>query len=486
MTEPLDLLPTMLGEVPDLDDETFARLSNGLRALISTDERPAPPRRQVRPGARRGRRVRLRRVAVVAFVLLAVTTAVFLAASPKRVTRPPLPSATKFSALVVADRTSNNTRQTVLMPLDTATGQLGKTIVVPAQGAVDLAPGGRIALLLDVFHDVVYVVDLAGGRVGLPIDAGPMPDSVAFSPDGTMAYVADAGRDGCLALCPTAADDAESDLVTPVNLLTGVPRPPIRTCSGPVQVAMAPSGATLWVACFFGGVDEVSTSSDTVVAHYDVPGSPGNFAFADGGRTVIVGQITVEDLQTAPNDVVLIDTVTGRVGKPIAVGLPGGTAVDAVSQVGVAYVATFGHTGPGGEVTTELVPLDIATGRLGPRLAVRSFPGEPVAVAGYWPGVGVRYVTFPDSSGNLGEGEPGSPVANLVRTGIGDAQIVAIDPAAPYLIVAGRASGAGATPVEVVSLLTGRVGGRLQLPASVTSFSVQFPVTGAAAPSLWP
>jgi hypothetical protein len=58
---------------------------------------------------------------------------------------------------------------------------------------------------------------------------------------------------------------------------------PIRTCEGPMQLAMAPSGDSPWIACFFGGVDEVSTATGRVIAHYDVPGSPGNFSFADAG-----------------------------------------------------------------------------------------------------------------------------------------------------------------------------------------------------------
>jgi hypothetical protein len=485
MTEPLDLLPTMLAEVPDLDDETFQRLSEGMRELISANVRPAPRRwRRVRqPDVRGGRRVRVRRAAVLVFVALVVATAVIVVVSSGRARKPAVPTKPTSSALVVGVRLiGNNEGQTVLVPLDPATGQLGGPIVVPAQGPVAVAPGGRIALLLDEMHDLAYPVDLADGHVGRPVDAGPMPMSVAFSPDGTMAYIADAGSDGCFLPCLRGTPGAtKSDLVTPLNLATDEPGPPIHTCPGPMQVAIAPSGATLWVACFFGGVDEVSTSTDRTLAHYDVPGSPGNFAFADGGRTVIVCQIVVEDLQTAPNYVVLIDSVTGRVGKPIEVGLPGGTSVAAVTPGGVAYIATWGHTGPGGEVTTEIVPLDLASGRLGPHLQVQSFPGEPVAVVGYWTGAGVRYLTYPDSNGNLGEGALGSSVSMLIRTGFRATQqgihasIVAIDPVAPYAIVAGRSSTAGAASITTVNLLTGHVGRRIQLPASITTFSVEFP-----------
>jgi hypothetical protein len=415
--------------------------------------------------------MRMQRAAVVALGIMALATA---GCSSGTAALHPAPS-----ALVVGVRTlGGHEQQTVLLPLDPVTGLLGASIVVPAQGVVAVAPGGRFALLVDPAHDLAYRVELASGQVGRPIHVGSRPSSVAFSPGGTMAYIADAGSNGCAVPGPNCS--AKSDIVTPVNLTTDEPGHPIHTCPGPMQVAMAPSGDMLWVACFFDGVDEISTSSDRVVAHFDVPGSPGNFAFADAGRTVIVGQIGVEDLQIVPNYIVLIDPVTRRVGKPIKVGLPGGTSIAAVTPAGVAYIDTWGHTGPRGEVTTEIIPLDLRSGRLGPALAVRA-SGEPVAVVGYWPGTDVRYVTYPDSRGDLWEGTPDSSASRLVSTGIRDtqrgtenAQIVATDPTAPYLIV--RASSGAARSIKTVNLTTGHVGRAIQLPPSLSPFfSVQFP-----------
>ena len=314
--------------------------------------------------------MRIQRAAVVALGIMAFTASGCSSgtAAPHRAS----------SALVVGDRTlDGQQQQTVLIPLDPVTGRLGASIVVPAAGVVAVAPGGRFALLVDPDHDLAYPVELENGQVGRPIHVGSRPSSVAFSHGGTMAYIADAGSAGCALPGPNCS--TRSDLVTPVDLTTDEPGRPIHTCAGPLQVAMAPSGDMLWVACFFGGVDEISTSSGRVVAHFDVPGSPGNFAFADGGRTVIVGQIGVEDLQTVANYIVLIDPMTRRVGKPIKVGLPGGTSVAAVTPTGVAYIDTWGHTGPRGQVTTEIIPLDLRSGRLGTPLAVPG-SGEPVAV----------------------------------------------------------------------------------------------------------
>jgi hypothetical protein len=414
--------------------------------------------------------IRIQRVALVALGIMAL-----MAAGCSSGTAAPHRS---LSGLVVGVRSlGGQEQQTVLIPLDPVTGRVGASIVVPAQGVVAVAPGGRFALLLDSAHDLAYRVNLANGQISRLIHVGSRPSSVAFSPAGTMAYIADAGSDGCALPGPNCSTG--SDLVTPVDLTTDEPGHPIHTCPGPMQVAMAPSGDMLWVACFFDGVDEISTSSGRVVAHFEVPGSPGNFAFADGGRTVLVGQIGVEDLQMVANDIVLIDPVTRRVGKPIKVGLPGGTSVAAVTPAGVAYIDTWGHTGPRGEVTTEIIPLDLRSGRLGTPLAVRG-SGEPVAVVGSWPRTNVRYVTYPDSRGDLSEGSPDTSASRVIATGIRDtqrgiedAQIVAIDPIAPYLIIG---ASSGARSIKTVNLATGRVGPAIHLPASLSPFfSVQFP-----------
>ena len=413
--------------------------------------------------------MRIQRAAVVALGIIVLATAGCSSGTASTHWAP--------SALVVGVRTlGGREQQTVLIPLDPVTGRLGASIVVPAQGVVAVAPGGRFALLVDPAHDIAYRVELGNGHISRAIHVGSRPSSVAFSPGGTMAYIADAGSAGCALPGPNCSTG--SDLVTPVDLTTDEPGHPIHTCPGPMQVAMAPLGDMLWVACFFDGVDEISTSSGRVVAHFDVPGSPGNFAFADGGRTVIVGQIGVEDLQMVPNDIVLIDPLTRRVGKPITVGSPGGTSVAAITPAGVAYIDTWAHTGLHGEVTTEIIPLDFRSGGLGPPLVVRG-SGEPVAAVGSWPGTNVRYVTYPDSRGDLWEGTPDSSARRLIATGfrdtqrgIEDARIVAIDPTAPYAIVG---ASSGARSIKTVNLATGDVGRAIHLPASLSPFfSVQF------------
>jgi DNA-binding beta-propeller fold protein YncE len=483
MTDPIDLLPIMLAEVPDPDDDTLNRLSEGVRTLITGTSAPRPRRWWRKHSNELGasdRRVRTREVVVLVLVALFTALTVTVAVSSGRATKV-VPASRTDSALIIGLRTLDRDQQTVLIPLDPVTSQIGAPIVVPAQGGVAIAPGGRLALLLDPVSDLLYPVDLPDGQVGRPIHVGSRPASVAFSPDGTTAYVADAGSDGCALPGPNCT--TKSDVVTPVNLRTDRTEHPIRICPGPMQVAMDPSGLTLWVACFLGGVDEVSTSTDRVVAHFAVPGSPGNIAFADGGRTVIVGQIVVQDLQVIRSYVVLVDAATGRVGKPINVGLPGGTSIAAVTPSGVAYISTWGHTGPGGQVTTEIVPLDLRSGRLGSAVAVRG-SGEPVAYAGYWPGVGVRYVTYASPSGDLWEGAPNSSTSSVISTGIRDtykgvqnAFMVAIDPNAPYVIVGASSSGGGVTSIKMINLATRGVGATIAPPGAVRLFgaSVVFP-----------
>jgi hypothetical protein len=495
MSDPLDLLPRMLAEVPELDDAAFERLATVLHEQIVTSAQTARSRRvsTFRRPARHP--VVPRRAAAIAFVALVITAGVVVVTSTGR-GGPAGPNPSPWPAYVVALRTLANSRQvSVLIPFDPTSDRVGSSITLPAQGTVAIAPGGREALVLTADNDLAYPVDLHDGAIGRPISVGPGPDSVAFAPDGTVAYIADAGSDACAIACfPDHGREKPGDEVTPVNLLTNKPERPIRTCQGPMQLAMSPTGSTLLVACNFGGIDVVATGTKRVIAHYDVPGSPGNVAFANDGRTVIVGQIFVADLQTVLSWIVLINSDTGQVSKPVVVGKPGGTSVAALTPGGIAYINTWGRPippseaaqpGATGEYTTEIVPFDLQSRRVGQPVAVPT-ADQPVAAVAYWPGFGVRYVTSPDPSGNIVEYQPGRG-SRLIRTGSpnnpGPASfnfsgIVALDPNTPLAIMSVGSSGntarEGVQALKIVNLATGAVSPAIRLPSSVSSVSVEF------------
>ncbi len=372
----------------------------------------------------------------------------------------------------------------MLIPFNPSSGTVGKSIEMPGS-RVAVAPGGKHALAFSGQEDG-YVVDLGSGRISPPIVLGPFPESVAFSPDGTMAYVADAGEAACIVLCARGPGVRPSDYVTPLDMETGRVESPIHVCSGPLQVAMSPQGKTLWVSCGFAGVESISLASGHV-SHYDVPGSPGNISFTDGGRTVVVGQIFVEDLQTVSPWINLINTATGKVSKSIVVGRPGITSVAALTPQGIAYVNTWGWPTPPqphapAEYTTEIVPLDLHSRQLGPALSASGH--QRVLAVGYWPGVGVRYLTAPDANGVVIEYDPADATTVRILTSARDSAplglsnltgLVAVDPSSPVAIMQiGSEATAPTRELETLNLMNGTVSHVIPLPVAVSYESVAF------------
>ena len=175
----------------------------------------------------------------------------------------------------------------------------------------------------------------------------------------------------------------------------------------------------------------------------------------------------------------LIDPVTRQSASlPIKVGLPGDVGCRGHTRRRVAYIDTWGHTGPrvvgdDGDHPARLAFRPAWPGSRGAR------SGEPVAVVGYWPGTDVRYVTYPDSRGDLWEGTPDSSASRLVSTGIRDtqrAQKRADRRHGPDRAVPDRPSELRrARSIKTVNV-TGHVGRAIQLPPSLSPFfSVQFP-----------
>ena len=74
------------------------------------------------------------------------------------------------------------------------------------------------------------------GRAGKAIAAGNGPAGIAITPNGEMAYVSDAGT------APIG------NTVTPINLVTKKPLPPITVGDGPQGIAIPPDGKTAYVA----------------------------------------------------------------------------------------------------------------------------------------------------------------------------------------------------------------------------------------------
>lgn len=498
MSDPFDQLPMLLAETPGLDEAAFERLAAGLKAQMAAVnvEMAATPRSRGKARSLGPRRSLPRRAAAVAFVAMVVAGGIVLANSSSG---PSSAAGDQIAYVTAVEQFNNGNSDYFLIPFDLRTSELGQPIKVPGQ--VVVAPGGKLAVVFNRADDLAYVLDLRTGRLGPPINVGPKPVSVAFTPNGTRAYIADAGRDACVVAC-LGPGAVASDAVVTLDLTTGRPGRPIHVCQGPMELAMAPSGLTLLVACYFNGVMAISTATNRVIAHYAVPGSPGNIAFIDGGTSAVVGQIFVEDLQEVAPSINIINLETGHVGKTISAGVPGGTTyVSAVTPSGIAYINGWRQVVPSQPgILPDIFSLDLRTGHVDGPIKV---PGtNPYATTvGYWKGFGVRYLTAPDQTGKIYVEDPGTGRIQTFATGSPNftgisaspsSDVIALDPKTPLAIVeafpVSDGKGGATSFLKLADLATGKVGPTVWLPRHMSPSSVEFaggPSLNSETPS-WP
>ncbi len=98
-------------------------------------------------------------------------------------------------------------------------------------------------------------LDLSTGTLGTPIAVGSEPYSVAITPDGTTAYVADYG----------------SDQIVPVTLATGAVGTPIALGDRPTAIAITPDGHTAYVVSDSGRIWPVALATRTVGNPTQIP-----------------------------------------------------------------------------------------------------------------------------------------------------------------------------------------------------------------------
>ena len=138
-----------------------------------------------------------------------------------------------------------STGLTGVTPVDAVTNRSGKPVPVQGAYALAVAPGGGTAYVLatpdpNSQQGFVVPVDIRTSTAGTPIKVGLNPVRIAFTPDGTMAYVA----------------NYASGNVTPIQLADGQAGPPIAAGSMPTRLAVSPDGTTVYVldSNIFGGM----------------------------------------------------------------------------------------------------------------------------------------------------------------------------------------------------------------------------------------
>jgi DNA-binding beta-propeller fold protein YncE len=301
-------------------------------------------------------------------------------------------------------------------------GRLLWTATIPGQSAVGLVVAPRLgrAYVLAGPPFALTPVSLSTGTVGKPIRVGSAAWSVALAPDGTTAYVANAGD--AIAYMPGAIGST----ITPVNLRTGRAGPAINVGDGPCGIAFAGHSTAYVSLPLSGHLARVSLAARRAGAGVAVPSvgigqanAPCAMAVSARAGLLAVGNLQQDIAFPAPV-VNLLDLASHRWRRPIT--LPGtsnsvrelGFSPDARhvyvsaqtrSGLGVAlYIAsiatgrvtqasltgqpvTFALTPDGGTLwvasalasgRTALLPVSTTTGRPGP--AVAYLPGPPVAI----------------------------------------------------------------------------------------------------------
>jgi len=134
---------------------------------------------------------------------------------------------------------------TGVTPVDAATNRAGKPVAIPGAYALAVAPGGGTAYVLAMpdpnsQQGFVIPVHIRTSTAATPIEVGLSPVQITFTPDGTMAYVA----------------NYASGNVTPIRIADGRAGPPIAAGKIPTRLAVSPDGTTVYAldSNIFGGL----------------------------------------------------------------------------------------------------------------------------------------------------------------------------------------------------------------------------------------
>ena len=310
-------------------------------------------------------------------------------------TTPSVGSATAHDVAWVATGASVSLPSMDVTPVHLTRHHVGAGVAVGSlPSALAYAPDGGL-LVVTQGDDTLHEIDPVTHAVVRSAGVGVEPDAVAVAPGGSR------GRGVALVA------NLDSDTVTPVDLGTWRPGPPIAVGSQPVSIAVstAASGAAMAFVADHGSNAVTPINLSAMQAGAAIPVGPGPEVVAVAAGEVLVGNFGNRSLTP-------ISAATLRAGPAVALPLnPTGIAVlpsGATSYVcggaGVVPVSTLGLV-VGGQVTlpdvaqgialtpdaatawvTEqsgsLVPVTLATGAVGPQIHVGGHPSAIVIGAG--------------------------------------------------------------------------------------------------------
>jgi YVTN family beta-propeller protein len=180
--------------------------------------------------------------------------------------------------------------------------------VAGARGLAVSPDGRRLYVGQNEMNTVVVIDTETGDAVGAPIVVGSEPQGIAFTPDGTKAYVANLFGPGTCSVIDTSTETVIATI-------------PLGVGSLPVGIAISPDGKLAYVAD--AGADTVTvidTETNSVVGEpIDVATGPRGVAFSPDGSRAYVATGFFTGL--ADGTFSTIDTASEEiVGEPVTIG----------------------------------------------------------------------------------------------------------------------------------------------------------------------
>lgn len=255
------------------------------------------------------------------------------------------------------------------------------------------SPADRIAAYLSPGQDTVsFTVEISDGLGGMtsvtvggvPILAGipavtdtidgvPSPIGVAFSPDGTRAYVASGGANGSMSVIDTATNSVIDTLDIPDRV---------------VDMAISPDGSTMYLTRTGDILDSLGTlvvfdlSTNTVTDTVEVRYNPQGLAVSPDGNRVYVANYydhSVSIIDTATNTVIATPA-TGFSSAAVAVS-PDNSRVYVTNNVdNTVSVIDAGTNTVIDTVAVGLAPFGVTFSPDGSRAYVANADGDSVTV----------------------------------------------------------------------------------------------------------
>jgi YVTN family beta-propeller protein len=258
---------------------------------------------------------------------------------------------------------------------DTATDEtVGKPIPVgETPDTLAITPNGRTAYVANRFGNSVSVIDIATAANVKTIEVGTQPIGVAISPDGSLVYVSDYKSEK-VSIISTATNTVVGELK-----VEGQPAPP----------AVTPDGRFIWVphqgksgGGGAGGTEIFDARTRQPVGSIETPEESFGLVFTpDGGKALLVAE-------EAQDEIWVIDTATRLPVKKIPVGTE-------PQEIAVAPSGRTAYASISGEET--LLPINLATNEKSAPIKVAGSNLGKVAIT---PDGKTAYVAD-EASGNL-------------------------------------------------------------------------------------